>query len=89
MEKKGLKLGGKYRIGKKLGAGAFGEVHLGKRLFHLDFLYSPRKRCSFSLLLPHVSQRLYHFQTWFFWAEGGRDLILSDTSVWGEEVGGM
>jgi serine/threonine protein kinase len=30
MDKKGLKLGGKYRIGKKLGAGAFGEVYLGK-----------------------------------------------------------
>ena len=30
MDKKGLKLGGKYKIGKKLGAGAFGEVYLGK-----------------------------------------------------------
>jgi serine/threonine protein kinase len=37
MDKKGLKLGGKYKIGKKLGAGAFGEVYLGKSLILLIF----------------------------------------------------
>lgn len=31
---KSLKLGGKYKIGKKLGAGAFGEVYQGKYAFH-------------------------------------------------------
>jgi len=38
MDKKTLKLGGKYKMGKKLGAGAFGEVYLGKILFHSAFL---------------------------------------------------
>jgi serine/threonine protein kinase len=38
MDKKGLKLGGKYKIGKKLGAGAFGEVYLGK-LSSLSMFY--------------------------------------------------
>lgn len=28
MDKRHLKLGGKYKIGKKLGAGAFGEVYM-------------------------------------------------------------
>lgn len=37
MDKKGLKLGGKYKIGKKLGAGAFGEVYLGKCYCFFDF----------------------------------------------------
>jgi serine/threonine protein kinase len=37
MDKKGLKLGGKYKIGKKLGAGAFGEVYLGKQPISQDF----------------------------------------------------
>ena len=30
--KKNLKLGGKYKIGKKLGAGAFGEVYMAKEI---------------------------------------------------------
>lgn len=33
MDKKVLKLGGKYKMGKKLGAGAFGEVFLGTYYF--------------------------------------------------------
>lgn len=37
MDKRGLKLGGKYKIGKKLGAGAFGEVYLGKSSRFADF----------------------------------------------------
>lgn len=37
MDKKGLKLGGKYKIGKKLGAGAFGEVYLGKYIDSASF----------------------------------------------------
>jgi len=41
MDKKGLKLGGKYKIGKKLGAGAFGEVYLGK---YSRFLYFYRTK---------------------------------------------
>lgn len=27
-----VKVGGKFRIGRKIGAGSFGEIYLGKRL---------------------------------------------------------
>lgn len=41
MDKKSLKLGGKYKMGKKLGAGAFGEVYLGKFLSSIVTSASP------------------------------------------------
>ncbi len=59
MDKKGLKLGGKYKIGKKLGAGAFGEVYLGK--LHIHF-HSYRTKLSKSSLENQFYQAVTHEQ---------------------------
>lgn len=59
MDKKGLKLGGKYKIGKKLGAGAFGEVYLGK--LHLLF-HSYRTKLSKSSLENQFNRAISHEQ---------------------------
>ena len=30
-----LRVGGKYRLGRKIGSGSFGDIYLGKKLFLL------------------------------------------------------
>jgi serine/threonine protein kinase len=55
-DKKGLKLGGKYKIGKKLGAGAFGEVYLGMK-FQIHSFY----RLKFSL--PRLNSLLKGYRS--------------------------
>lgn len=59
MDKKGLKLGGKYKIGKKLGAGAFGEVYLGKLLV---LFHSYRTKLSKSSFENRFNQAVSHEQ---------------------------
>jgi len=38
-----VKVGGKYRIGRKIGAGSFGEIYLGKEIFMIEFTATKQK----------------------------------------------